>query len=640
MFWPKCKPNKNSRGEFKMDYKKTATDILNLIGGENNVAHLEHCSTRLRFTLADDSKVNIEELKKVHGVLGVVMTAQCQVIVGNNVIEVYDELLKLGKFGSQNNNNTSKNKKKIGTVVLDFIVSVFQPLIPAIAGAGILKSILLLLVMFNLIDKSGHTYLIISYIGDAVFYFLPIMVAITTATKLNVNKVVAVAAMSTLLFPNMTALLGKGANFFYIPITNISYASQVFPAILGVIFYAYMERLFTKISPKPIRIFFVPMMSMLLTVPMTLLLLGPMGYFFGTALTAVILFIFNKFGWIAVGLVAAILPFMIATGMHKALVPYAISSITGMGKELLYLPASLAHNISESGACFAVALRTKDTELKSTSISAGISALFGITEPALYGVTLQRKRVLTSVVISSLIGGLCIGLFGVAAFTAVGPGIASISMFIDEKNSKNIIFAIAGFAISFIASFVITFLSWKEDMEEAEISIDNEAKKTVGTTNTNTVGMVSIKQSIKGEVVSLAEVKDDVFSKKILGEGIAINPSDGNLYAPCDGDIVMLFDTKHTLALRADNGAEVLFHIGIDTVQLNGKHFDPKVKVGDRVKTGDLLMKFDLEEIKASGYDTIIPVIVANSEQYLVEKTLALKDKNDDIIMKISKMEV
>jgi PTS system beta-glucosides-specific IIC component len=624
-----------------MEYRKTATDILKYVGGENNITHLEHCSTRLRFTLIDESKINMEELKKVHGVLGVVMTAQCQVIVGNNVIEVYDELLKLGKFGNQNSNASSTNKKKIGALVLDFIVSVFQPLIPAIAGAGILKSILLLLLMFKVIDKAGHTYLILSYIGDAVFYFLPIMVAITTATKLNVNKVVAVAAMSTLLFPNMTALLGKGANFFYIPITNISYASQVFPAILGVIFYAYMEKLFTKISPKPIRIFFVPMMALSLTVPMTLLLLGPMGFYFGTALTAVILFIFNKFGWIAVGLVAAILPFMIATGMHKALVPYAISSITGLGKEFLYLPASLAHNISESGACFAVAVRTKDTELKSTAISAGISALFGITEPALYGVTLQRKRVLKSVVVSSLIGGLCIGIFGVAAFTAVGPGIASISMFIDEGNSNNIIFAIVGFAISFVASFLITFISWKEEMEEVEVPVNSEDKSTTTSINesVNIEGAVSLKQPIKGEIVSLAEVNDDVFSKKILGEGVAVNPSEGSIYAPCDGEVVMLFDTKHTLALRADNGAEVLFHIGIDTVQLNGKHFDPKVKVGDRVKTDDLLMKFDLEEIKGAGYDTVVPIIITNSEQYLVDKAFA-KDKNENIIMKVSKMEV
>ncbi|AKA67220.1 beta-glucoside-specific PTS transporter subunit IIABC [Clostridium scatologenes] len=623
-----------------MDYKKTATDILNYVGGENNVSHLEHCSTRLRFTLAEDNKVNMEALKKVHGVLGVVMAAQCQVIVGNNVIEVYDELLKIGKFGGQNNNNTAAGNKKIGAVVLDFIVSIFQPLVPAIAGAGILKSLLLVLTMFKIVNKADQTYVILGYISDTVFYFLPIMVAITTATKMKVNKLVAVAAMGTLLFPNMTALIGKGASFLSMPITNVAYASQVFPAILGVLFYAYMERLFTKISPKPIRIFFVPMMSLLLTVPMTLLLLGPIGFKFGTLLTAAILFVFSKFGWIAVGLLAAILPFMIATGMHKALVPYAISSITGMKKELLYLPASLAHNISESGACFAVALRTKNTELKSTAISAGISALFGITEPALYAVTLQRKRVLTSVVLSSLIGGLCIGLFGVAAFTAVGPGIASITMFIDEKNSKNLTFAIAGFAISFVASFIITFISWKEDKNQDEDLSNNEAKNIAETTNTNINlnSSVDLKQPIKGEIISLAEVKDDVFSKKILGEGIAIKPLDGNLYAPCDGEVVMLFDTKHTLALRANNGAELLFHIGIDTVQLNGKHFEPKVKVGDIVKTGELLMKFDLKEIKAAGYDTVIPIIITNSDQYLVEKNSYSEDK--DIIMKVSKLEV
>lgn len=621
-----------------MDYKKTATDILNYVGGENNVTHLEHCSTRLRFTLAEDNKVNIEALKKVHGVLGVVMAAQCQVIVGNNVIEVYDELLKIGKFGSQNNNNTAAGNKKIGAVVLDFIVSIFQPLVPAIAGAGILKSLLLLLSMFKLVNKTGQTYIILGYISDAVFYFLPIMVAITTATKMKVNKLVAVAAMGTLLFPNMTALIGKGASFLSMPITNVAYASQVFPAILGVLFYAYMERFFTKISPKPIRIFFVPMMSLLLTVPMTLLLLGPIGFKLGTLLTAAILFIFSKFGWIAVGLVAAILPFMIATGMHKALVPYAISSISGLKKELLYLPASLAHNISESGACFAVALRTKNTELKSTAISAGISALFGITEPALYGVTLQRKRVLTSVVISSLIGGLCIGLFGVAAFTAVGPGLASITMFIDEKNSKNLTFAITGFAISFIASFIITFISWKEDENQDKDSSNNEEKNIAETTNINLSSSVDLKQPIKGEIISLAEVRDDVFSKKILGEGIAVKPLEGNLYSPCDGEVVMLFDTKHTLALRANNGAEILFHIGIDTVQLNGKHFEPNVKVGDIVKTGELLMKFDLKEIKAAGYDTVIPIIITNSDQYLVEKNSYSEDK--DIIMKVSKLEV
>lgn len=611
-----------------MDYKKMATDIMTHIGGEKNVNHLEHCSTRLRFTLNDDSKVNVDEIKKIHGVLGIVMTGQCQVIVGNNVIEVYDELMKLNQFDHKNKDQNTTGKKNVGAVVLDFIVGVFQPLVPAIAGGGILKSLLLLLAMFGLIDKTDQTYLIISYICDATFYFLPILVAITTATKLNVNKIVAVAAVGALILPNMTTLLGEGASLFAIPVTNIAYASQVFPAILSVIFYAYMEKLFTKFSPKPIRIFFVPMMSLLFTVPITLLVLGPIGFYFGTGLTAVILFVFEKFGWIAVGLVASILPFMISMGMHKALVPYAVSSISGLGKELLYLPASLAHNMAECGACFAVALRSKNTELKATAISAGISALFGITEPALYGVTLQRKRVLMSVVISSLIGGLCIGVFGVTAFAAVGPGLASISMFIDESNNMNLIYAIVGFVASIAVSFVITFVTFRDEKEALE---ESASKETEGLSNE-----VSLMQPIRGNVIELEEVNDAVFSNKILGEGRAIEPMDGYLYAPCNGEITILFDTKHSIGMRMENDAELLFHVGIDTVQLNGKYFEPMVQVGDKVKTGDLLLKFDLEEIKKAGYDTVIPIVITNKENYYVKK----EQLNDDTIMKVAKLEV
>ncbi|RDU24672.1 beta-glucoside-specific PTS transporter subunit IIABC [Anaerosacchariphilus polymeriproducens] len=624
-----------------MDYKKTATDILNYVGNVNNVSHLEHCSTRLRFSLIDNKKVDVKALEKVPGVLGVSMAAQCQVIVGNNVVEIYDEILKLGQF-EKNAKKTSTEKKKIGDFILDFIISIFQPIIPAVAGAGMLKAMLLLLSMLHLIDKTSQTFLILSYIGDAVFYFLPIMVAITTSTKLKVNNLVSVGVICALLLPNMTTLLSEGASFLSIPITNVSYPSQVFPAILSVIFYSFMEKFFTKISPKSIRIFFVPMVSLLVTVPITLLLLGPIGFFFGTGLTNVILFLFQKFGWIAVGLVAAILPFMIATGMHKVLVPYAISSITGVGKELLYLPASLAHNISQSGACFAVALRTKNTELKSTALSAGISALFGITEPALYGVTLQRKRVLAGVMISSFIGGLSIGLFGVAAFALVGPGLASISMYIDESNGSNFIFAIIGFVVSFVVSFVVTFILWKEDTGKQDILINEDEiskeEKTVSMIASDST--VSIVQPIKGEVIPLNEVKDDIFSKKILGDGFAVKPVDGNLYAPCDGEVMMLFDTKHSIALKAQNGAELLIHIGIDTVQLDGRPFEPKIKIGDKVKAGDLLIKFNLNEIKSSGFDSVIPVVITNSAHYFIDKNSYIKENNQNVIMEISKMEV
>ncbi|WP_080848172.1 beta-glucoside-specific PTS transporter subunit IIABC [Cytobacillus gottheilii] len=605
-----------------MDYKKTAADILKSVGGENNVVHLGHCATRLRFTLADDSKVNIDELKKVQGVLEVVNKGQFQVIIGNNVLEVYDELIKMGKFGQQenDNNNSPSKKKKIGPVVLDFIVNVFQPLVPAMAGAGILKAILLMLSTLNLVNAEGQTYLILTYISDSVFYFLPILVAFTVAKALKVDHITAaMAAMSMLLFPNMLTLMQEGASFLSFSITNVNYSSQIFPSILGVILYAFMERLFTKISPKPIRVFFVPMMSLLVTVPLTLLVLGPLGFQLGTAMTSGILFIYAKIGWITVGLVAALLPFMIATGMHKVLVPYGISSLSSSGSEGLVIPALLAHNMAESGANLALSFKTKNKSLKSISLSGGISAFFGITEPALYGVTLQRKPILIGVIISSLIGGLSLGVLSVAAYALANPSIASITIFVQPDNPKNILFAIIGLIISFATSFLITLISWKDkELPEHTASSKEQDKENTPIKSVNISEEVILNQPVQGKVIPLSEVDDAVFSTKIMGDGMAVIPSIGELYAPADGVIKMIFDTNHALGMELENGAELLFHIGIDTVQLGGKYFEAQVKVDDEVKAGDLLVKFDIEKIIEEGYDPTTVIVVTNQDRYSV----------------------
>lgn len=345
-----------------MNYTQTARDVLQHVGGKENIAHLEHCSTRLRFTLIDQNKANVPALEKTPGVIAVRMSGQCQVVIGNDVIEVYEKLTGLlgGSPSEQSvSSHQPKEKRKAGTVLLDFIVGVFQPLVPAIAGGGILKSFLLLFSLFGLMDAKGQTYQILNMVGDAPLYFLPLLVAVTTANKLKVNPLVALSAVGALILPNMTAMLTEGAQLFSFDVKNIAYAYQVFPAILSVLLYAQMEKWFTRISPKPIRIFFVPMMSLVMTVPITLLLLGPIGFTAGQGFTAIILAMFDKVGWVAVAILAAVLPFMVASGMHKAMVPYAVTTMGNLGKEALYLPASLAHNIAESGACFAVALRTK-----------------------------------------------------------------------------------------------------------------------------------------------------------------------------------------------------------------------------------------------------------------------------------------
>lgn len=619
-----------------MNYTQTARDVLQHVGGKENIAHLEHCSTRLRFTLIDQNKADVPALEKIPGVIAVRMSGQCQVVIGNDVIEVYEKLTGLlggAPSGQNGSSHQPKEKRKVGTVLLDFIVGVFQPLVPAIAGGGILKSFLLLFSLFGLMDAKGQTYQILNMVGDAPLYFLPLLVAVTTANKLKVNPLVALSAVGALILPNMAAMLTEGAQLFSFDVKNIAYAYQVFPAILSVLLYAQMEKWFTRISPKPIRIFFVPMMSLVMTVPITLLLLGPIGFTAGQGFTALILAMFDKVGWVAVAILAAVLPFMVASGMHKAMVPYAVTTMGNLGKEALYLPASLAHNLAESGACFAIALRTKDKVLRSTAISAGISAFFGITEPALYGVTLQNKRVLSSVMIGSFIGGIFIGLVGLQAFVLVGPGLASMSMFISDELPRNFMFAVIGFAISFVVAFAAAFIFGKdrkieEKKKEAEQGVFAEK---LGADET-------FKSPVIGQMISLSDVEDDIFSSKVMGEGIAIIPSKGELYAPVDGEISLLFETNHALGMKTANGVEVLFHIGIDTVQLEGKFFKPWVQAGDQVKAGDLLIQFDLEKIKEAGYDPVTLAVITNTDQYDIKVTQLKEVNRQDTLMVVTQL--
>ena len=607
-----------------MNVKETATAIVELIGGKENIAHLEHCSTRLRFTLKDNSLVQKDDLEKVDGVIGVRQNVQCQVIIGNDVVEVYDEVMNvLGHELTADGGSEGKQKQSWGAVLLDFIISIFQPLIPAVAGGGVLKSLLLLASVTGLMDNTSQTYQILNLIGGAPLYFLPILVAITTANKLKVNQLVAVSAVGALILPELTTLLTDGAAFMGFGLQNIAYASQVFPAILTVLFYAQIEKLFTRISPKPIRIFFVPMMSLVITVPVALLILGPLGFEVGTIFSAAIIWLYAHLGWVATGILAAVLPLMVVTGMHKAMIPYAVSSMSEMGAELLYLPASLAHNIAEAGACFAVSVRTKDQKLRSTAVSAGISALFGITEPALYGVTILHKRVLYGVMASSLVGGAVAGLFAIKAFALVGPGLASITMFVDEANPMNLVWALVTLGVSFAVSFVLVLFLFKDKTVENKTTVADPKAEVLS-------------KPVDGQVVALSEVNDEVFSSGMIGEGFGIIPTSGELIAPEDGEITMLFETNHAIGLKTRNGAELLFHIGLDTVQLEGKHFTPYVKAGDQVKQGQPLIQFDLDAIKAAGFDPIVICVVTNQENFTVKPIESTDERNEQGVLSIA----
>lgn len=582
-----------------MNHLQTALDIIAHVGGAENIAHIEHCSTRLRLSLHDNAKVDQPALENLPGVLGVRVNVQCQVIIGHEVIQVYEAVRSL-VGAPQHATPSESNNVSRGAKIVDFVIGVFQPLVPAIAGGGVLKSLLLLLDLMGRLSRDSSTYKVLDNIGSAPLYFLPVLVAITTAMKLKVNVLVAVSAVSVMVLPAMSKQLAEGAAFLSFDLQNVAYASQVFPAILCVLFYAQTEKLFNRYSPGALRIFLSPMLSLLVTVPVTLLILGPLGYELGAGLATVILWLYGKLGFVATGLLAAALPFMVAAGMHKPMLPYAVASMSQFGREMLYLPASLAHNIAESGACFAIALKSKDKALKSTAISAGISALFGITEPALYGVTLLHKKALYSVIAGSVVGGAFIGWMAIEAFALVGPGLASISMFVSPTNPMNILWAFAGGGLSFAIAFLAALLLWRDHTPQAA---DRQFE---------------FAPPVEGKSVPLESVADDVFSKRIMGDGIAIIPSQGILRAPASGTIMNVFDTGHAVSLLTDDGVELIFHIGIDTIKLNGQGFHPQVSEGQHVSTGDLLVRFDLDAIVAAGFDPVVMMIVTNSERFAI----------------------
>lgn len=588
-----------------MNHLQTAQEIIDLVGGADNIDHIEHCSTRLRLTLRDNSRVNQSALAKVPGVLGVRINAQCQVIIGSEVIGVYQAVRSITD-GQPKSISSAPARISRMSLIIDFIISVFQPLVPAIAGGGVLKSMLLLLDLMGWLSRDSSTYKVLDNIGSAPLYFLPILVAITTAMKLKVNILVAESAVSVMVLPAMSKQLAEGAEFLALDLKNIAYASQVFPAILCVLFYAQTEKFFNRYSPGALRIFLSPMLSLLVTVPVTLLFLGPLGYEVGAGLATVILWLYGKLGFIATALLAGVLPFMVAAGMHKPMIPYAVASMGQFGREMLYLPASLAHNIAEAGTCLAIALRTKDKVLKSTALSSGISALCGITEPALYGVTLLHKKALYAVITGSVIGGAFIGWMTVEAFALVGPGLASISLFVSPDNKWNIVWAFAAAGIAFSVSFFITLFIWREDQQATPAD------------TLQATPQLRFNSPAEGQVIPLEQVNDEVFSTRIMGDGIAIRPVKGALYAPADGVISNVFDTGHALSMLTDGGVELIFHIGIDTIKMNGSGFTPQVSAQQQVKTGDLLVKFDLEAIIAAGYDPVIMMVVTNSERFSV----------------------
>ena len=607
-----------------INYEKTAEQIIRELGGKENIASATHCVTRLRFVLNDESIVDDEKVKNIKGVLGVMKKGgQYQVIIGSEVATCFKEIAKIGGFSSDTNANENKPKQKltpksVATNILDAISGSISPILPAIIGGGMIKLVCSLLGLAG-VPSTNMTYQLLTILGAAPFYFLPLLLAYSASKKFGCSTPLAMGIVGVLLHPDLINLLAGEAQvtFLHLPVYSEKYASSVIPAILICWVLSYVEKLVDKITPGWTKTVFKPTFILLIMLPLSIIVLAPAGAFCGNGLQFVLNWLNGRASWLTMMIFSAAMPFIVMTGMHHAFVPGCLSDLATNGFDTLLIPAMLASNLAEGAATLAVALRSKNSDLKAVSGSAAASALIaGITEPALYGVTLKYKRPVIAACIGAGCSGLFIGLVKLKAFVYATPAFISIVQFISPKGGKNFIYALIAAAISIVVTFVMTLiLGWDDPAEENEESENEVSASTTSETPAHLEDKIVIDAPVKGKVIPLEEVNDPTFATSVLGKGLAVEPTEGKVYAPFDGICENLFDTLHALALVSDTGIVMLIHVGLETVSLGGKPFKAHVKTGDKIKKGQLLLEFDIDEIKNSGCETVTPVVITNEDE-------------------------
>lgn len=616
-----------------MDKQQLSKDILKLVGGEENIDQVTHCMTRLRFNLNDNKKADKATLKNTPGVMGVMENGgQFQVIIGNDVPVVYNALVgnmsKGANAGSSSASASTGEKKKRNPIsaLFDFISGMFTPILPAITGAGMIKGIVAILVALGWLSDTSSTYIILSAIGDGAFYFLPIILAVSAARKLGSNMYIAAALAAGIMHPTITALLADGHNSSFMGITVIAatYSSTVIPIVLAVWIASYVEKAVDRVVHASLKLLVVPTVTLLIMVPLTLMTVGPLGTVLGNGLSGGISWLFDNMSIFASILIGGTMSLLIITGMHYALLPIVVGSMTTLGYDFI-IPLMFAANLAQGGAAFGVGLRSKNAQTKSLAYSTGLTAIMGITEPAMYGINMKFKKPFIAALSGGAIAGAFMGIFNVKSYVITGlAGLPSIAAFISPAVST-LIYALIGGLIAIVAAAIITYiLGFKEDNapQPAATTPAAEPATPAATTAAPVVTEEAKAQDeqifspMTGEVKPLSEVPDPAFSEEIMGKGFAIQPTEGRAVSPINGTVFSLSKSGHAIGLVSDTGAEMLIHIGIDTVKLKGQFFSPKVQAGAKVSVGDVLMEFDREEIEKAGYTTITPVIITNMHQY------------------------
>ncbi|EHJ57077.1 PTS system, glucose subfamily, IIA component [Streptococcus urinalis FB127-CNA-2] len=607
-----------------MDYQKFAKDIIDNVGGVSNINQLSHCMTRLRFNLKDASKANKEALENLENVIGVVYAGgQYIVILGPHLIQTYETIMKnypIQSGGSINENldGDLQEKEKLTwknafSKLISFVSASVTPMVPGLIAGGMLKVALILITTFISKDwATSSSYLLLSAIGDAPFFFMPVFVAYGAATKLGATSIYAMAASAALLHANYTTLVaaGKGFELFGLPVNPLSYGTSLLPALLISVVAYYTEKWLNKIIPNLFKAIFVGMGTIFIAGSLGYLILGPLGNYIGQGVASIFMFLNDTIGPFAVGLLAAALPWMVMTGMHQAITPFMPQLLVNPGYDALLRPAFLMHNMAEGGAVLGVSFRIKDKVKRSEFLSIAVGAIVaGVSEPAIYGVNLKYKRPMWAVMIGGFAGGFVASLLGAKAYVMGYSNPLALPIF-----GKTSLAAAVGILVTIIVATVAGYI-FGIGNDPKEASITNPVQKDFPDD-----AIVAVSD---GELLPLETVNDDAFAKKLMGDGIAIKLKSDFIVSPINGELMTVFPTGHAFGITGHDGLEVLVHIGIYTVELEGKGFNVLANTGDKVRAGQPIVTIDRQEIEKAGYDTTTMLVITNAnnqEIHLQEK--------------------
>lgn len=604
-----------------MDYQNTARRIILLLGGEANINSVFHCITRLRFSLKDNDKPDRQALMDVDGVMGVNLSGdQFQIIIGNKVTQVLEaikeEIPRLAADDTPPEQTVEKKRNPV-SLIFEVISGIFSPIIPAIAGAGILKGVLSLFVTFGWATATDQTYQIMMAISDGVFYFMPIVLAFSAGLKFGANPYLSVALAAVLFHPVLTTLLRAGdpVAFAGLPVSPVSYANSVIPILFSVWLLSYVERFFNRIIPASIRMMFSPLLSLMIVAPVMLIFIGPAGISIGNTLSGGIIWLVDNMGPLAGIVVGGTLSLMIITGMHYVLVPIMINNITKLGFDPIK-PLMFVANFGQAGAAFGVFLRSRNKKTKTLALSTSFSALMGVSEPAMYGINIRFKKPFAAALIGGAAGGCLAMTMGAKAYAYALSGLSGLPALAGPGFGWALASIGLAFAVAAIVTVVLGFEETLEPQADSTIKSEGSALQQTPTPTVHTASQEQLFAPAAGELVPLNKVSDPVFADEVFGKGIAIVPINGELLSPINGRVGSVFATHHAITLESDSGAEVLIHIGIDTVKLNGKGFTRHVEDGQMVTIGQPLISFDLEALRANNIDPSIIIIVTNTDRY------------------------